>query len=161
MNIKNRLPKARLIKLFKTNVHDPNSLKIIKTIPTNSDKITDFLILPNTDYLVSTSLAIKIWNPTTFKLITTLNGIEGYKRIVIINSIVMASLTVNNIVEIWDKPPESFTIDRTLTGHTDAILDLTVLNNGFLASASKDKSIKIWQNASTNDVNRRRYSVNL
>ena len=103
--------------------------------------------------MVSTSLAIKIWNPTTFKLITTLNGIEGYKRIVIIDSIVMASLTVNNIVEIWDKPPDSFTIDRTLTGHTDAILDLTVLNNGFLASASKDKSIKIWDNNLNNIVN--------
>jgi len=32
----------------------------------------------------------------------------------------------------------------TLTGHTDLVIGLTLLKNGFLVSASQDKTIKIW-----------------
>ena len=37
---------------------------------------------------------------------------------------------------------------QTLTGHTDAVRSLTVLQNGYLVSGSDDYTIKIW-NAAT------------
>ena len=40
--------------------------------------------------------------------------------------------------------PEKTRLIQTLYGHTGAVFALTVLQNGFLSSASYDGTIKLW-----------------
>lgn len=53
----------------------------------------------------------------------------------------MLKLPTWPLIKIW-KRNEGFV--RTLTGHQDCIVSLVLLKNGNLFSASKDKTIKIW-----------------
>lgn len=46
-------------------------------------------------------------------------------------------------IQIWDSA--SGQILQTLTGHTNTVMDLTIINNNqYLASASMDKKIIVW-----------------
>jgi WD40 repeat protein len=48
-------------------------------------------------------------------------------------------------IKIWDI--SSGSLKRTLTGHSGSIFSLAVLQNGDLASGSRDKTIKIWDSS--------------
>jgi protein transport protein SEC13 len=56
----------------------------------------------------------------------------------------------DNLVKIWDWNPEmkTYTPTLTLTGHTDWVLDVawapTILQKSYIASASQDKTVRIW-----------------
>lgn len=65
-------------------------------------------------------------------------------------------ILVNNI-KIWNVATVlSPSLINTFTGHTDRINALEQLQNGYLASASNDNSIKIW-NLQSSSLN---YSIN-
>ena len=54
----------------------------------------------------------------------------------------LASGSHDKTIKIWN--PTDGIVIRTLSGHTDAVIELAVLPNGHLASGSEDKTIKIW-----------------
>ncbi|KAI9786040.1 MAG: GTPase-activating protein S13 [Peltula sp. TS41687] len=62
----------------------------------------------------------------------------------------------DNLVKIWDWNPElkTYTATLNLTGHTDWVRDVawapTILQRSYIASASQDKTVRIW----TSDPNR-------
>ena len=44
---------------------------------------------------------------------------------------------------IWDQ--STFELIENITGHTDAVESVNMLNNGNIISVSGDKTIKIWK----------------
>ena len=56
----------------------------------------------------------------------------------------------DNTVKIWDykSPDQKYTPTVTLTGHTDWVRDVawapTILQKSYIASASQDKTVRIW-----------------
>ena len=54
----------------------------------------------------------------------------------------MASGSRDKTILIWDT--ETGVIVKNITGHTNSIRALTVLQNGLLVSSARDNTIKIW-----------------
>ncbi|KAL1849004.1 GTPase-activating protein S13 [Paecilomyces lecythidis] len=56
----------------------------------------------------------------------------------------------DNLVKIWDFNPESksYALTQTLEGHTDWVRDVawspSILSKSYIASASQDKTVRIW-----------------
>jgi len=64
----------------------------------------------------------------------------------------------DNLVKIWDWNPQTQTYDNVcvLNGHTDWVRDVawspTPLSKSYIASASQDKTIRIWSCATSADI---------
>ena len=54
----------------------------------------------------------------------------------------LVSGSADTTIKIWNTEGE--TVKRTLTGHTEYVFALKILNNGDLASGSGDGTIKVW-----------------
>ena len=52
------------------------------------------------------------------------------------------SASQDTTIKVWNL--NTGTVRRTLTGHTQFVYALKVLNNGILVSGSYDKTIKFW-----------------
>ena len=158
-------------------VSDGNSIKIWninektnRTFKKNEKKhfflnvcVYTILMLKNGDLASGTSDSeIVIWNIKDGKVKKTIKYSGNNNRdIVQVISLVLlkngdlASASTlcfkksDNAIKIWDI--ESERVKRTLTGHTDSVTVLTVLENGDLVSGSADKTIKIW-NVETGNV---------
>lgn len=137
------------------SVYDPNSLNRIYYFKNHSSEIKGLLVHPALDYLVSASAdgLIQMWDPITFELRVLINNTERITSLYYFNYELVAIREMSKKPKIWYKSPELLSSDQTLVGHTDAVLDLALLNNGFLASSSKDRTIKIWDNNLKNIVN--------
>ena len=87
------------------------------------------------------------WDSTTYSV----NVIQkqtapavNLSQIAIINNLDLIIVpTTYDSFKILGKPATSYANTRNLIGHYDAVLDLDILNNGFLASSSKDTTIKV------------------
>ncbi|MCJ1387542.1 GTPase-activating protein S13 [Xylographa bjoerkii] len=61
------------------------------------------------------------------------------------------------LVKIWDWSPEhkTYHLTNTLTGHSDWVRDVswspTILAKSYIASASQDKTVRIWTSSPTSD----------
>ncbi|MCJ1294074.1 GTPase-activating protein S13 [Xylographa carneopallida] len=61
------------------------------------------------------------------------------------------------LVKIWDWNPEhkTYHLTNTLTGHSDWVRDVswspTILAKSYIASASQDKTVRIWTSSPTSD----------
>ncbi|KAI9804307.1 MAG: GTPase-activating protein S13 [Piccolia ochrophora] len=61
----------------------------------------------------------------------------------------------DNLVKIWDWSPDTktYTTTQTLTGHTDWVRDVawspTLLHKSYIATASQDKTVRIWTTTMT------------
>ena len=53
-------------------------------------------------------------------------------------------------IKIWS--PVLLNYETTLTGHNDTVTDLIILKNGYLASASFDSTIRVWDNSYSSTV---------
>lgn len=95
---------------------------------------------------------IRVWQSTdkwiSYKQINILNATSSA-----VNSIATHKLRPNlfasghndSIIYIYERNAVGeFNFKKSLTGHKDSILDVKFLNNGNLASCSKDKTIKVW-----------------
>ena len=58
----------------------------------------------------------------------------------------MASGSEDYTIKIWDVTigKLKFNFDETNGGHTDSVVSLESLENGYLASGSDNRTIKIW-----------------
>lgn len=62
----------------------------------------------------------------------------------------------DNLVKIWDYNPEnnSYSTSKVLEGHTDWVRDVSwspsILSRSYIASASQDKTVRIWTSDASN-----------
>jgi len=157
-NVMNVLLTGYLVVGFRNSsicIYDQNSFGFVKELKHNAE-IKGLLILPQTGELVSASIDgnILLWKPISFEK-TTIQAIgNNLSQIALINNLEIISVaSTNNSFQIFSKPPDSYTNTNNLTGHYDAVLDLAILDNGFLASGSADSTIKLWDNTLKNVAN--------
>jgi len=140
-NVMNVLLTGYLVVGFRNSsicIYDQNSFGFVKELKHNAE-IKGLLILPQTGELVSASIDgnILLWKPISFEK-TTIQAIgNNLSQIALINNLEIISVASTN----------------NLTGHYDAVLDLAILDNGFLASGSADSTIKLWDNTLKNVAN--------
>lgn len=67
-----------------------------------------------------------------------------------INSNQFACSTAGNYIHIFDMT--SYGKVKTLSGHTNDVMSVTMLNNGLLASCSLDETVRIWNVSSSTTV---------
>jgi WD40 repeat protein len=100
------------------------------------------LVLLETGDLASISddSTVKIWDINQYKLKYTFSAGVGWKLAILENGFLATDS--GKSVQIWDVV--NYKSKFTLTGHSNNILQLKTLDDGFLASSSWDGSIKIW-----------------
>ena len=131
----------KIIRLLEFKNYKGKLLKSFKQI----HGIYKFAILPNGNLVGSSKTTIKIWNSSSFELISNLFGHSDFiiALAVLPNSnIVSGSLDLT--IKIWQSeyPYNCFAI---LTAHTGGVNALAILPNKNIVSGSWDTTIKIWQ----------------
>lgn len=90
----------------------------------------------------SDDCSIKIWNPNTMTVLKTISNFSfPINCLLQLKDGRLLSGTYNSIF-IWDIV--SFEEKGSLQGHGDFIYAMTQLDNGFIASGSRDSTIKLW-----------------
>ena len=85
---------------------------------------------------------IKIWDTTTWACVRTLDYESEVYSVLVRGDTVLAGLNNGNIVV---KKTDTGDAVGTLEGHSDSLEALLVLADGRLASASSDKTLKVWE----------------
>ena len=105
------------------------------------NSITCFDLFSNGNLLSgSTDSSIKIWNSNDGRLLNSYNNGLSVNRMRILSNGDIAIANVN----IKVLKSDSFSLRKTLSGHSAGINSLVEINNDYLASGSDDKTIIIW-----------------
>ncbi|MDP3531716.1 MAG: hypothetical protein Q8S31_00285 [Alphaproteobacteria bacterium] len=110
-------------------------------------RITQLLFSKDGKMLVSCSIdsTIKIWDPSTAKLIKTLEGHKASVEKIAFDpeNKMLASISLDKTIRLWDL--NSFTQKAELLGHQDWLTDLAFTSTGdTLITTSLDKTIREW-----------------
>ncbi|BAY42913.1 WD-40 repeat-containing protein [Scytonema sp. HK-05] len=121
----------------------------------HNNVVNDVSFSPDGELIASASAdkTIDLWKKDGTKLLT----LQGHNKTVwgVVFSPrgdLIASSSGDNTVKLWRKtstksanPKPSYTLWHTLNGHTNDVLQVAIApNNQTIASASKDKTIKLW-----------------
>lgn len=106
------------------------------------------LALLNNDNILSGNddRTVNVWNAETFELIYVLRtGHLGVIDKVIVWQIEKLFVTAasDSTIKLWNQL--TFKIGATLTGHSNEVITLNVLQNGNLISSSLDSTMIMWQ----------------
>jgi len=160
-------------------IWDLSTFKLVKTLKKHTDNVTSVAVssIINTadefgniiskQYIISGSgkETIKIWDLSTFKLVTTLEGHTDWINCVAVSGIIntadniekqyIISGSEDKTIKIWDL--STFELVETLEGHNYSVISIAVsgINNiadkfgniiseQYIISGSSDKTIKIW-----------------
>ena len=119
---------------------------LIATLTNHTNAVSGFQLLDDFT-LISSSLDgfINIWNLTSGQVIMQFNdGSSIYFIKLLANRTLLASGDSNNEVNIWDLSSSNTNPVHILSGHTDVIYGLEVIDENTLASASNDKTVIVW-----------------
>ena len=122
----------------------------------HTNEVTDLQLLDDVT-LVSSSLDgyINIWNLTSGHIINQLNdGVEVFCIKLLKNRSLLASGDFNGELKIWNLTGSTTsTLLYTLSGHTNIIYALEVIDEKTMASASEDQTVYVWDLATyTNKI---------
>ncbi|MBD1826573.1 hypothetical protein NDI47_25795 [Microcoleus vaginatus GB1-A2] len=116
-----------------------------KTLTKHSDIVYSIKFSPNSRYLVSASAdtTAKIWNRNGEEIRT----LKGHNDEVVSASFSrdgekIVTGSADDTVKVWSR---SGTLLNTFRGHQDDVRAVTFSGNGTIASASKDKIVKLWK----------------
>ncbi len=106
--------------------------------------------------------SIKIWNGTTFELITTLkvHSDTVYALAILPNSSSIVTGSLDKSIKIW-KSKDSYELIAILNGHNNSVLGLAVMANSNLVSCSQDTTIKLWNSTSFKLISKQRNENNI
>ena len=118
---------------------------LLATLFEHQDSIISLALFPNEITLASGScdFTIIIWNLNSFSVNQTLNGHSGcVNALTVYKNKYLLSGSSDKAILFWEID-NSYKFFDKLEGHSEAITSLAVLDKG-VASASADKTIKIW-----------------
>ena len=117
---------------------------MLKTLEDHSDSITGLAALENGNFIsVSLDKTIIIWDSETLTKIKFLTETsEIWSVIAFSNDLFVTGDRIGDL-KVWSYSLEHKLI-KTLTDHSSSVLDLAVLSNGDLVSASQNGSIRLW-----------------
>jgi|GEM_PF-6047690 len=131
--------------------------QLLRTLKGHTDEVRAIVSSPDGNILASGSHdnTIKLWNPNNGQLLRTLTGHTDWVGSVAISpdGKTLASGSFDNTIKIWDL--HSGQLLRTLTGHSAPVQSVAFSPispnppsqgglGGILASASNDKTVKLW-----------------
>lgn len=119
----------------------------VQQINAHEGRITQLLFSKDGKMLVSASIdgTIKIWDPSTAKLIKALEGHKASVEKIMFNPDhkILASISLDKTIILWDLT--TFTQKVELTGHQDWLTDFAFTSEGeTLITSSLDKTIREW-----------------
>ena len=85
---------------------------------------------------------IRIWNMTTYSVVKILNAQSPVRGLLLLRNGNVASSLWNGVIKIWDI--SSGQALMSLTGHTNAVINIIQLSDHILGSGSYDHTIKLW-----------------
>lgn len=111
----------------------------------NEDYISKIIQLPSGEIVTALlNLVIEIKNPYTGEIITNLigheNSPESYAYLP--KHDILASGALDKTIRLWNI--SNGDLIKTITGHTEAVNNLVVLPNGYLASSAYSNKVRIW-----------------
>jgi WD40 repeat protein len=103
------------------------------------------------DYIISGSDdgRIILWNwnlQSNVKTIVSFNPAlnQTVNALASFNNKYLAAALGDGSIQIFSMNDQDIILVRNISAHSNSVLDVKFLNNGNLASASKDKTIKVW-----------------
>ncbi|MCL1468869.1 WD40 repeat domain-containing protein [Argonema galeatum] len=131
--------------------------QLLRTLTGHTDEVRAIASSPDGNILASGSHdnTIKLWNPNNGQLLRTLTGHSDWVASVAISpdGKTLASASFDKTIKIWDL--HTGQLLRTLTGHSAPVQSVAFSPippnppsqgglGGILASASNDKTVKLW-----------------
>jgi len=126
------------------------TLQLIKFLIVNAETYS-FTILPNTNFVSSTSTKILLWNSTTYTnvLVDIIpNGASALSLATLPNNANIVAACGDNYIRIYDSV--LIKLITKFIAHTLAVFTVAVLPNTNLVSGSEDNTIKIWNSTTFN-----------
>ena len=136
----------KTIKIWKT----PTGA-LVKTLTGHTDSVRALALLHD-GTLVSggNDFTIRMWNTTTGETVKTLQCRNFITSLAVLQDGTLASGLADNTITLWNTTTGE--VCKTLSGHTDKVWALVVLQDGItLASGSFDKTIRLW-NTTTGEL---------
>lgn len=128
----------------KIRIWNQHSPECIETLVGHETWVNDLDFSPDGQILASGSgdFHIRIWDFRTFECLASFKAHPNFVRSVrFSNSGKLISSGEDGTICVWETT--NFTKERTIKGHTGAVLSLSVHQN-FLLSASSDKTTRLW-----------------
>jgi len=128
-------------------IWNQTSFECIHVLNGHSEGINGLLVDQNTNLIsISGDGAIVVWSTVTFLKITATHRLKNLCALAFLPRIEsFAIVDEDGAIQIW-LTKFTFQNEKTLK-HDDCVSDLAFMKNGFLASTSLDKTIKIWDNS--------------
>ena len=131
------------------NVNNNNTWNLIRTY-THTAYVNSIEYI-SIDKMASGSddSTIQIWSISTGQTLITINaGVNVYSLKLLSNGFYLAAGFNSGKIKIYNINNNGSLVS-TLTGHTDWVEDLALINSNLLASSSYDKTVRLW-NLTTN-----------
>ncbi len=128
--------------------------KLLASGKDHSDAVWGVAWSPNGKYLASCGAdrSVKIWDAATMKRLYSLGGHEDVVYSVDFSSDSKSLITssADRTAREWSVGPEGGSLLRTLSGHGESVMSATFAADGAAATASGDKTVKLWDGGGSN-----------
>jgi len=137
-----------------------SSFELVTTLKEHKSEVKALILLKNNSLVSSgsTESSIRVWNKineSTFECVRILDLNNSVFSLAISGSSLLIIGLRDGSIQIRDQT--SFSLLQILKRHTNTVLSILLLNNDYLASASVDYKIMIWQRineTSFNDISK-------
>ncbi|CAD5226880.1 unnamed protein product [Bursaphelenchus xylophilus] len=141
-----------LAALYNGNVHiwDINSQNLVKTFEVSELPVRAAVFVPRKNWIVTGSddMKIRVFNYNTLERVHEFEAHSDYLRSIAVHPTQPFLLTSSDdmLIKLWDWD-NKWTLKQTFEGHTHYVMQLVInpKDNNTFATASLDKTIKVWQ----------------
>jgi len=125
------------------------SLEFIDALNGHTNSVKGLISIRN-EILISISYdkTIIVWDiKNSFSKLATTRAAAALYSIALFSNESFITGDRDASIQIWSTKYFTFQYEKTLTEHNDSVSDLEFMKNGFLSSASLDRTIKFWDNS--------------
>ena len=123
--------------------------QLILTLEGHSNAVSNLVVMP-TGELISESwdLTVRVWNPSTGKLIRSLPGNHDVWGLIALHTGQLAIAESEEKIFIWNIATGQVVRELKFAGQSDMPFSIVGLPNGELVSYSHDKLFRVWNTTS-------------